>query len=241
MRLTQGDFEREARYGDPAGAGGPLRRGRAPPGSTSSTSTRRARVCPTSAARCSRIVELASAAGVRVQTGGGIRSEDAAADLLELRGEPGRAGHGRPRGPRPGGALRPALARPGGRGPRLPGGRRRGGRGLGARLEPGFGPGGDRAARALWADEPIGAVVATAVARDGMLEGPDLPGLGRAPGGDGAAASWPPVAWPRWPTWPHWRTWPADGRRLAGAIVGKAIVDGRFSVEEGVAACAASG
>ena len=30
------------------------------------------------------------------------------------------------------------------------------------------------------------------------------------------------------------------GRTLAGAIVGKAIVDGRFSVEEGIAACAAS-
>ncbi len=32
----------------------------------------------------------------------------------------------------------------------------------------------------------------------------------------------------------------ADGRRLAGAIVGKALVEGRFSVEEGVAACAVS-
>ena len=31
-----------------------------------------------------------------------------------------------------------------------------------------------------------------------------------------------------------------DSRRLAGAIAGKAIVEGRFSVEEGVAACAAS-
>ena len=33
----------------------------------------------------------------------------------------------------------------------------------------------------------------------------------------------------------------AHGRRLAGAIVGKALVEGRFSVEEGVAACAVSG
>ena len=32
----------------------------------------------------------------------------------------------------------------------------------------------------------------------------------------------------------------AGGRRLSGAIVGKAIVEGRFSVEEGIAACAAS-
>jgi phosphoribosylformimino-5-aminoimidazole carboxamide ribonucleotide (ProFAR) isomerase len=33
---------------------------------------------------------------------------------------------------------------------------------------------------------------------------------------------------------------PASGRRLAGAIVGKAIYEGRLTVEEGVAACAAS-
>ena len=31
----------------------------------------------------------------------------------------------------------------------------------------------------------------------------------------------------------------ANGRRLAGAIVGKALVERRFSVEEGLAACAA--
>ena len=30
-------------------------------------------------------------------------------------------------------------------------------------------------------------------------------------------------------------------RRLAGAITGKALVDGRMTVEEGVAACARSG
>jgi phosphoribosylformimino-5-aminoimidazole carboxamide ribonucleotide (ProFAR) isomerase len=30
------------------------------------------------------------------------------------------------------------------------------------------------------------------------------------------------------------------GRRLAGAIVGKAFVEGRLSVEEAMAACAAS-
>ena len=85
-----------------------------------------------------------------------------------------------------------------------------------------------------------------------------------------SAPSWPPrwraTACCRAPTWPAcrrcwrprrcrswrraasraWRTssrWPgskAAGRRLAGAIVGKAIVEGRFSVEEGIAACAAS-
>jgi phosphoribosylformimino-5-aminoimidazole carboxamide ribonucleotide (ProFAR) isomerase len=34
---------------------------------------------------------------------------------------------------------------------------------------------------------------------------------------------------------------PASGRRLAGAIVGRALYEGRLTVEEGVAACAASG
>ena len=91
---------------------------------------------------------------------------------------------------------------------------------------------------ALWEEEPIGAVVATAVARDGMLSGPDLAGLGRC--------------WRR-PRCPWWRRGACRARRpgrpgpasgggplLAGAIVGKAIVEGRFSVEEGLAACAAS-
>jgi phosphoribosylformimino-5-aminoimidazole carboxamide ribonucleotide (ProFAR) isomerase len=32
----------------------------------------------------------------------------------------------------------------------------------------------------------------------------------------------------------------STGRRLAGAIVGKALVDGRVSMEEAVAACALS-
>ena len=31
-----------------------------------------------------------------------------------------------------------------------------------------------------------------------------------------------------------------DGRRLAGAIVGTAIYEGRFTVEEGIAACSPS-
>jgi phosphoribosylformimino-5-aminoimidazole carboxamide ribonucleotide (ProFAR) isomerase len=91
----------------------------------------------------------------------------------------------------------------------------------------------------LWEGEPIGAVVATSVARDGMLSGPDLPGLETllratalpvvASGGvagvdDLVALSRLEVA----------------GRRLAGAIVGKAIVEGRLSIEEAMAACAAS-
>ena len=81
--------------------------------------------------------------------------------------------------------------------------------------------------------------MATAVARDGMLEGPDLSGLAAllaetalpvvASGGVAALSDLAALA-----------DLAADGRRVAGAIVGKAIVEGRFSVEEGLAACAAS-
>ena len=90
-----------------------------------------------------------------------------------------------------------------------------------------------------WAGEPIGAVVVTAVDRDGMLEGPaveslaalllrtDLPVI--ASGGVGATRDLFRLA--------HVQ---ANGRRLAGAIVGKALVERRFSVEEALAACAVS-
>ena len=91
----------------------------------------------------------------------------------------------------------------------------------------------------LWEKEPIGAVVATSVARDGMLSGPDLAGLGAllaatslpvvASGGVAGVADLVALAGLE-----------VSGRRLAGAIVGKAIVEGRLRVEEGIAACAAS-
>ena len=91
----------------------------------------------------------------------------------------------------------------------------------------------------LWQHEPIGAVVATAVARDGMLAGPDVVGLTRllsatalpvvASGGVSAVDDLAVLA-----------RLEEAGRRLTGAVVGKALVEGRFSVEEGLAACAAS-
>ncbi len=90
-----------------------------------------------------------------------------------------------------------------------------------------------------WAGEPFGAVVVTEVARDGTLEGPATESLAAlllrtelpliASGGVGATQDLYRLA--------HLQ---AHGRRLSGAIVGKALVEGRFSVEEGIAACAAS-
>ena len=95
----------------------------------------------------------------------------------------------------------------------------------------------------------LAAVVVTAIDRDGTLAGPDLEGLRRgarlattipviASGGVGSAADIEALAAavggrPATPS-------AARRRRLAGAITGKALVDGRMTVEEGVAACARS-
>ena len=90
-----------------------------------------------------------------------------------------------------------------------------------------------------WAGEPFGAVVVTEVARDGTLEGPAVESLAAllvrtelplvASGGVGTTLDLHRLA--------HLE---AGGRRLAGAIVGKALAERRFSVEEALAACAAS-
>jgi phosphoribosylformimino-5-aminoimidazole carboxamide ribotide isomerase len=237
VRLTQGDFDREARYGDPTALAVRYVEG----GATW------IHVVDLNAARTGvahergvlrRILDVASAAGVRVQTGGGIRSEATAADLLEsgvTRVVLGTAALEDPEL-----AARCARRWPG----RVAVGLdyRVDGDGTAEALGHGWSLGSGRAVTellGLWSNEPIGAVVATAVARDGMLEGPDLAGLSAllaasplplvASGGVGSLGDLAALADLR-----------GGGRRLVGAIVGKAIVDGRFSVEEGVAACAAS-
>jgi phosphoribosylformimino-5-aminoimidazole carboxamide ribotide isomerase len=237
VRLTQGDFDREARYGDPLALAARYIEGGATWIHVVDLDAARTGVSHERGA-LTRIVALASAAGVRVQTGGGIRSEDVAADLL---------GSGVTRVVLGTAALEdPDLAaRCARRWPeRVAVGLdyRVGDDGVAEALGHGWSQGSGRAVAELlklWADEPIGAVVATAVARDGMLEGPDLNGLATllaetalpvvASGGVASLADLGALA--------HMT---ADGRELAGAIVGKAIVDGRFSVEEAVAACAAS-
>ena len=87
----------------------------------------------------------------------------------------------------------------------------------------------------------VSAVIVTDIGRDGMLRGPDVAGLLAvleatdidviASGGVATAADVALLAGLR----------DARGRGLAGAIVGKAIYEGRLSVAEGLAACAASG
>lgn len=82
----------------------------------------------------------------------------------------------------------------------------------------------------------VAAVIVTEISRDSTLGGPDLDGLAAvlgataipvvASGGVGALADLDALAALR-----------AGGRELEGAIVGKALYEGRFTVEEGIVAC----
>ena len=86
----------------------------------------------------------------------------------------------------------------------------------------------------------MAAVVVTERGRDGMLSGPDLDALGRvleateldviAAGGVSSVDDLRALS-----------RLERGGRELAGVIVGKALYEGRLSVEEAVAACAQSG
>jgi phosphoribosylformimino-5-aminoimidazole carboxamide ribotide isomerase len=92
-------------------------------------------------------------------------------------------------------------------------------------------------------DVDLAAVIVTAIERDGTLSGPDLDGLVGvlgatslpviASGGVGSAADLAELARISLDV-------KGQARRLAGAITGKALVDGRMTVEEAVAACAQS-
>jgi phosphoribosylformimino-5-aminoimidazole carboxamide ribotide isomerase len=93
---------------------------------------------------------------------------------------------------------------------------------------------------ARFEDCGVAAFVITEIGRDGTFAGPDLDGLAGvleatsvdviASGGVGSADDLTALA-----------TLEAGGRRLAGAIVGKALHDGLLTVEEAMAACAACG
>lgn len=87
-----------------------------------------------------------------------------------------------------------------------------------------------------FAGAPLGAFVVTDIGRDGMLAGPDLDGLG----GVLAATEHPVLASGGVATLDDLRALDAlqaGGRRLAGAVVGRALVDGVLDIEEAVAAC----
>jgi phosphoribosylformimino-5-aminoimidazole carboxamide ribotide isomerase len=237
VRLTQGDFAQEERYGDPAALAARYIAGGARWIHVVDLDGARTGV-PRERGTLGQIVRLARDAGVRVQAGGGIRSEDDAEEVLTsgvarvvlgtaALEEPALAGRSARRWP---GQVAVGLDY------------RVGEDGVAEAQAQGWLAGSGQALTdllELWEGEPIGAVVATSVARDGMLAGPDLPGLQAllrttalpvvASGGVSGAEDLVALA-----------QLDVAGRRLAGAIVGKAFVEGRLSVEEAMAACAAS-
>jgi phosphoribosylformimino-5-aminoimidazole carboxamide ribotide isomerase len=86
-----------------------------------------------------------------------------------------------------------------------------------------------------FADAGVEALVVTEISRDGTFTGPDLDGLARllartalaviASGGVGALADLTALA-----------ALAVDGRRLAGAIVGRALYEGRIGLGDALAA-----
>jgi phosphoribosylformimino-5-aminoimidazole carboxamide ribonucleotide (ProFAR) isomerase len=88
-------------------------------------------------------------------------------------------------------------------------------------------------------DAGVSALIVTEIGRDGTLEGPDLAQLGAVL----AATDIPLVASGGVGTIDDLRALGGlvtNGRRLSGAIVGRALYERRFTVAEGVAACAAA-
>ena len=86
----------------------------------------------------------------------------------------------------------------------------------------------------------LGAVVVTDISRDGTMRGPDLEGLAAVV----AATPLPVIASGGVGSLEDLRSLvgvEVGGRRLAGVIVGKALHEGAFTVEEAMAACAPSG
>jgi len=177
------------------------------------------------------IAAVAASVDARVQAGGGVRDEAAAAALLDAgvaRVVLGTAAMADP-------ALVARLA------PRHPG-----------RVAVGLDTRGGEVAVRGWTEGAgvrlldavrrfegmgVAALVVTEIERDGTLAGPDLEGLATvlaatgidvvASGGVGSFADLRALA-----------ALVIDGRRLAGAIVGKALYEGAFTVEEALAAAA---
>jgi phosphoribosylformimino-5-aminoimidazole carboxamide ribotide isomerase len=228
VRLTQGDFDRETQYGDPLSLAESYVAGGAPWIHVVDLDAARTGV-PHERVTLQAIVSL----GVPVQTGGGLRTEDDVAVVLDL------------------GVARAVLGTAALEDPEFAAtcARRWPGRiavGLDYRVNPdgtvealghGWTKGSGRSLTELldkWDGAPIGAVVATCIERDGMLEGPDLSGLGRLL----TSTELPVIASGGVAGLDDLRSLSDVG--VAGAIVGKALVEGRFTVGEAVAACAAS-
>jgi len=237
VRLTQGDFGRERRYGDPAELAATYIDGGARWIHVVDLDAARTGV-PHERVALGAIVALAARSSVQIQAGGGIRSDDAAEELLEsgvarvvlgtaALEDPGLAGRCARRWP---GRVAVGLDY------------RVNDDGVAEAQAQGWLAGSGWSVvdlLALWSAEPLGAVVVTEVERDGTLEGPNAGALAAllgqtalplvASGGVGTTQDLQRLAQLN-----------EGGHKLEGAIVGKALVEGRFSVEEGIAACAVS-
>ena len=239
VRLSQGDFDRQTGYGDPvelarsfAAAGAPW-----------------LHVVDLDAARAGRpvnrsvVLAVAAAVDIPVETGGGVRTE---ADVDELlAGGLARVVLGTALLEDPDLARRCVRHHPG-----------RIAVGLDYRIDDagraevavrGWVEGSGKTVAELLtdlSDIDLAAAIVTSIARDGMLTGPDLQGLRAvlratavpviASGGVSSVADIEALA--------ELSVEGAFGvRRLEGAITGRALVEGRLTVEEGVAACARYG
>jgi len=231
VRLVQGDFGRVRTYGDPLALARRYVEGGAG----------WIHVVDLDAARTGRprnrdaVLAIVGQGGARVQVGGGVRTEADATALLEA--GVGRVVLGTVAVEQPEVVQRLAAAHPG----RVAVGldHRLGGEVAVRGWEQGSGVHvGEQLGRL--AGLALGAVVITAIDRDGTLRGPDLDSLGQAlaatdlpvvaSGGIGGLADLRALA-----------ALAVEGRTLAGAIAGTALVEGAMSVEEAIAACAPSG
>lgn len=234
VRLAQGDFDRQSQYGDPVELARAFAKSGAP----------WLHVVDLDAARTGHpvnratVLAIAAAVDIPVQTGGGVRGDEDVDTLLS--GGVARVILGSAVLDDPGLAARAAGRHPG-----------RIAVGLDYRLD-GAGraeiairgweqAGGRTVAEVLdeLAGVDLAAVVVTAIERDGMLSGPDLVGLAAvlgataqpviASGGVGSAEDIRVLA--------DLSVEAGGGQRwLSGAITGRALVEGRLTVEAGVAA-----
>ncbi|HET6811121.1 MAG TPA: 1-(5-phosphoribosyl)-5-[(5-phosphoribosylamino)methylideneamino]imidazole-4-carboxamide isomerase [Acidimicrobiales bacterium] len=228
VRLAQGDFSRETVYADDPVA---VARSFAAAGAPWIHVVDLDAALTGAAVNAEVIGAVARSVDVPVQSGGGVRSEEAAASLLAAGVR--RVVVGTAALSEPGLVARLASAHPGAVAVGLD---HRGGE----VVVRGWTEGSGRDLLAVAAeleDAGAAAFVVTDVERDGMLGGPDTAGLAAlleatavdviASGGVSGPDDVRALA-----------ALEAGGRRLAGVIVGRALYEGRLTVEEGVAACA---
>ena len=224
VRLYQGDYAKETVYGDDpvaqarifADAGAPWIHVVDLDGARTGDGANRA-----------VIARIAAAVGVPVQVGGGVRSRDAAQALFD--GGVARVVIGTA-------ALEnPPLVRDLARDRRVAVGLDVRGREIAVRgWTEGSGLDLHDVAAEL-ADAGVDALIVTQIARDGTLEGPDVEGLSALL----AETEIPLIASGGVGVLEHLRVLAAaetNGRRLAGAIVGRALYDGKFTVGQALTA-----